>query len=163
MLNVVTLGVHCDIEDLQTAPRRQKFARQAGFADDPNADSQTSILAESERKKLLAEGEAHFLLKEFADLSDGRRVILKDDRGWSRWPPKRGNSAWKRCTGRELTQYVLKVLDTDDHDEWHQWVLDQFRSLELDVDASSVHCAPYVVEYGPDVSNELRKHNQESH
>ena len=114
----------------------------------------------AERRKTLESGELSLYAEEFADLSDGRRVILKDDRGWSlqrnhylRYP----DSSWKFTSGRQLAKEAILVLDPDDNERWIEWVVERLRFLGIDVDPASVHAAPFKVEFGPRVRRELRQ------
>ena len=112
------------------------------------------------RRKKLESGSLSLYAEEFADLSDGRRVILKDDRGWSlqrnhylRYP----DSSWKFTSGRLLAKEAILVLDPDDNERWIEWVVERLRFLGIDVDPASVHAAPFKVEFGPRVRRELRQ------
>ena len=112
------------------------------------------------RRKMLESGELSLYAEEFADLSDGRRVILKDDRGWGlqrnhylRYP----DSSWKFTSGRQLAKEAILVLDPDDSERWIEWVVGRLRFLGIDVDPASVHAAPFKVEFGPRVRHELRQ------
>ncbi len=100
-----------------------------------------------------------------ADLSDGRRVLLKDDRGWSSWPlgwPQiRPGGSWKVPGGRALTKEAILILDPDDNESWMDWVVGRLRFLGLDVDPASVHAAPFHVEFGPRVLHELQEQSPE--
>ena len=114
----------------------------------------------AERRKTLESGELSLYAEEFADLSDGRRVILKDDRGWSlqrnrylRYP----DSSWKFANGRKLAEEAILVLDPDDNERWIEWVVGRLRFLGIDVHPASVHAAPFKVEFGPRVRHELRQ------
>ena len=114
----------------------------------------------AERRKTLESGELSLYAEEFADLSDGRRVILKDDRGWSLRPnryPRYPDSSWKFTSGRLLAKEAILVLDPDDNERWIEWVVERLRFLGIDVDPASVHAAPFKVEFGPRVRRELRQ------
>ena len=114
----------------------------------------------AERRKKLESGELSLYAEEFADLSDGRCVILKDDRGWSLRPnryPRYPDSSWKFASGRKLAKEAILVLDPDDNERWMEWVVGRLRFLGIDVDPASVHAAPFKVEFGPRVRYELRQ------
>ena len=111
----------------------------------------------AQQRKALESGELSFYAEEFADLSDGRRVILKDDRGWSLWPFRYPDSSWKFASGRQLTKEAILVLDPDDNERWMEWGVERLRFLGIDVDPASVHAAPFRVEFGPRVRHELRQ------
>ena len=95
--------------------------------------------------------------EEFVDLSDGRRVVLKDDRRWDFWPVPRPVSSWRLANGRELTRQTIMMLDPRHNDEWEDWVVERLRTLDVDIDPASVHAAPFRVEFGPRVQHELRQ------
>lgn len=121
-----------------------------------------------------------FSLTEFADLSDGRRVILSDDRGFGgtlhavEWDPETGevrdaswhegselealvSDQWQFTTRESLTQSVIGYFDRDDDQEWYRWVAERLGSLGFEVDPASVEAAPYRVEFGSRVLEELEK------
>ena len=103
---------------------------------------------------MLESGEFSFYAEEFVDLSDGRRVILKDNRGWYL------DSSWKSAIGRDLTEraiWILKPNDLNDKGFWVEWIVRRLRSLGIDVDPLSVRAAPFNVEFGPRVRRELRQ------
>ena len=109
------------------------------------------------RRKTLESGRLRLYAEEFADLSDDRRVILRDDRGWGLRPIDFRNSSWKFASGRELAKQAILVLDPDDNERWIEWVVERLRFLGIDVDPVSVHAAPFQVEFGPRVRHELRQ------
>jgi len=110
------------------------------------------------RRDRLAEASIpHLHAVEFAELSDGRRVVLRDDRGWCHWPPNTATSRWRIANGREIVKMAILILDPDDNDDWERWVAEQLRMAGIDVDAASVHAAPYRVELGPRLQHELRQ------
>lgn len=165
MLDVVALGAVVEIEDLTALPRRpmaygsyssavrhpkSPVARRPRWSPPPDG-----LLAE--RQKMLESGRPQFYAEEFADLSDGRRVILKDDRGWSHWPVNFPYSQWKVADGRDLTKEAILMLDPGDDEVWMEWVVERLRFLGIDVDPASVHAAPFQVEFGPRVRHELRQ------
>ena len=115
----------------------------------------------AEQRKMLESGELSLYAEEFADLSDGRRVILKDDRGWSLRPFRYPDSSWKFASGRKLAKEAILVLDPDDNERWMEWVVERLRFLGIDVDPASVHAAPFQVEFGPRVRHELRQRRSE--
>ncbi len=122
----------------------------------------------------------HFSLTEFADLSDGQRVTLRDDRGFSgslhavNWDPDTGevidaswhrgsrleslvSDPWRFETREGLTRRVIAALDPDDDQEWFEWVVGRLDSLGIEIDPASVEAAPYRVEFGTRVLEELEK------
>lgn len=177
--SVIALGAVCEIEDLNAPPRQptldgrgyifnatsnemntsrnsgkwRRFLRNWGFY---TTTSNELIL--KERQEALESGRPYFYVEEFADLDDGRRVILRDDRGWSFWPVNALDSQWKTAIGRELTKEAILILDPDDNEFWMKWVIERLWFLGIEVDPVSVHAAPFQIEFGPRVQNELRQH-----
>lgn len=125
ILSVVALGAICEIEDLSLPPRVPSYPggrRNAqappdlmpSFARSPQSSSYHAVMSKrwqlAERKKMIESRTLHFYLQEFAELSNGQRVILRDDRGWSASPEQFLNSPWKTLTGRELTRDARSSL-----------------------------------------------------
>lgn len=93
-------------------------------------------------------------VREFADLNDGRRVFWKEDRGWSgsaRFSP------WPVYSGRDLAYEAIMVTDTDDRrlNSYVEWAIESLGDLGLDVDPASVYCAPFRVECGLRLEEEM--------
>lgn len=167
VLDVVALGAIVEIEDLTGPPRwpvlyggycvRRPASEELGTPRPlPRRGPETEGL-EAERQRMLESGRPQFYAEEFADLSDGRRVILKDDRGWSHWPTNSPDSNWKVATGHELTIEAIVMLDPGDDDLWMEWVIERLRFFGVAVDPVSVRAAPFHVEFGPRVQHELRQ------
>ena len=111
----------------------------------------------AERRKAFESGELHLYAEEFADLSDGRRVILKDDRGWDHRPVTFHGIVQKVLNGLDLSWDAISILEPDDNGRWMEWVVERLHFLDVDVDPMSVHAAPFQVEFGPRVQRELRQ------
>ncbi len=111
----------------------------------------------AQRSRMAKTGRPHLYAVEFADLSDGRRIVLRDDRGWRHWPPNTPASRWRIANGREIAKMAILILDPDDNDDWERWVVEQLRSAGVDADPASVHAAPYQVDFGSRVQHELRQ------
>ncbi|MDE0195046.1 MAG: hypothetical protein OXP08_05800 [bacterium] len=115
---------------------------------------------------------------EFADLSDGRRVIMRNDRGfgWSRHVAIRNNRGlgssrrdlpdpWDGITRESLTDEVRDYLLAEEEDCCPispESVIEhlQFR-YDLEVDAASVRAAlrlPRRIEFGTRLLDELARH-----
>ncbi|MCY4194098.1 MAG: hypothetical protein OXF04_07355 [bacterium] len=93
---------------------------------------------------------------EFADLSDGTRVILSTDRGWTHAPREFEGGPWKIASGREFTRTAILTLDPDDSDwKWVQRIVEMLSEFGFEVDPASVHAAPFRVEFGPRLRREL--------
>ena len=118
-----------------------------------------------------------FSLVEFAEISDGRRLTLRTDRGWASGPlrvayvlddtdehgpgpptiPFDSSDPWQFETRETLAKSVLACVDPDDDEQWYEWVVDRLGEMDAVVDAMSVRAAPYRVEFGPVLDGELRK------
>ncbi len=103
----------------------------------------------------------HICALEFADLSDGQRVELRNDRGWCHWPPNTTTSRWQIANGREITKMAHMILHPCDDDEWERWIVEELRQVGIEVDRASVHAAPYRVEFGPSLQDMLRRPKQQ--
>ena len=167
VLDVIALGAIFEIEDLTGPPRwpvlyggycvRRPAPEELGTPRPLPRRGPESEGLEAERQRMLESGKPQFYAEEFADLSDGRRVILKDDRGWSHWPMNSPDSNWKVATGHELTIEAIAMLNPGDDDLWMEWVVERLRFFGIDVDPVSVRAAPFQVEFGPRVRHELRQ------
>ena len=180
--SVVALGAICEIAYLRDPPRRPVpqegvYARYPRPQDYPTPEELgatgpqpgrsvtfgsyfqecTPEELQAQRWEMFESGMRELYAEEFADLDDGRRVILKNDHWWDFWPVPRPRSSWRLANGRELTRQVIMVLDPRDHEEWMEWVIRRLRSLGVDADPASVHAAPFRVEFGPRVQHELRQ------
>ena len=166
-LDVVALGAIVETEDLTASPRwpvlyggycvhrpaPEELGTPRPF---PRRGPEPEGL-ETERQRMLESGRPQFYAEEFADLSDGRRVILKDDRSWSHWPVNFPYSQWETANGRKLSQEVILLLDPGDDELWMEWVVERLGFFGVGVDPASVHAAPFRVEFGPRVQHELRQ------
>ena len=169
-VDVDLVSVHAAPFRVEFSPRVQRELRQRkpdGQVPDTSERSRTTV-PDRERRVVLdvvalgaiieiEEGRPQFHAEEFADLSDGRRVMLKDDRGWSDWPVNSPDSSWKMATGHELTIEAIAMLNPDDDELWMEWVVERLRLFDIDVDPVSVRAAPFHVEFGPRVQHELRQ------
>ena len=156
MLSVVALGAVCELaRDPSTVSGRT--------LDDPD----------------LAAG-LSFHLGEFAEISDGRRVMFRSDRGWSSGrmrvayglpepdelgpgppsvPPIDMTDPWQFETRQTLTKSVLACVDPDD-DEEYAWIRARLSELDVEVDLASIRAAPYWVEFGPVLDQQLHKRSR---
>ena len=118
-----------------------------------------------------------FSLVEFSEISDGRRLTLRSDRGWGSSRPRvacvladtdeRGpgpptvpfdlSDPWQFETRQTLTESVLACVGPDDDEQWYEWVVARLGELDVVVGAASVRAAPYRVEFGPLLDSKLRK------
>lgn len=179
MLRVVALGAICEVKKDESV----RYADQPVPplpVDGPQPmpyHPELPIVEEPDGPKPVA---LSFSLTEFADLSDGQRVILSEDRGFGGtlyaviWDPDTGevqdaswhegselealvSDQWRFTTRESLTERVIAALDPDDDQEWYRWVVERLSSRGMDVDPASVEEAPYRVEFGSRVLEELEK------
>lgn len=179
MLRVVALGAICEAKGDESV----RYADQPVPplpVDDPQPmpyHPELPIVEEPDGPKPFA---LNFSLTEFADLSDGQRVVLSDDRGFGstlhavEWDPETGevrdaswhegselealvSDPWRFTTRESLTKSVIGALDPEDDQEWYHWVVERLDSLGFEVDPASVEAAPYRVEFGSRVLEELEK------
>ena len=157
MVEVVALGAVVELADP---------VDRGAAVDKPDATMQprdyyyglvTTEMEVAEQARMTRTGWPRLDAVEFADLGDGRRVVLRADRGWGYWPPNTPASRWRIAYGREIARMAILILDPDDHDDWERWVVEQLRSAGVDADPASVHAAPYQVEFGTRIQHELRQ------
>lgn len=92
---------------------------------------------------------------EFADLSDGQRVILRNDRGygWGPWP-----SVTRESLVESIRDYFVQL--EEDRPTSPEWVVELVAHLyDIKIDLASVQAAlraPHHVEFGPHLSQQLR-------
>lgn len=140
-------------EDATKSDSMSRSSRRRGFVGQvAPSNMRVSNFEESSEFEL-----SSFYAIEFADLSDGRRVVLRDDRGWFSWPVNSRNSEYRRACGRELAKYAISCLDPDDNEEWAVWVVNRLHALGIEVDPTTVHSAHFLVEFGPLAQRELRE------
>lgn len=110
----------------------------------------------------LASWRSGFDVVEFVDLDDGRRITWREELGFS-GSTSRGTQTRLRLTnGRELAREVLLVLDPDGdvhctNDDYVITALKRLQQLGHDVDRVSVYAAPFRVEFGPRLREELAR------
>ncbi len=92
-------------------------------------------------------------VSEFVDLDDGKRVLLRDDRGWSCHCDDLLQLTASDLEGETLSRYGRDGVDPNDAD----WIIDRLGTFGVDVDSKSVSSAPYVVEFGPFVIRMLQE------
>lgn len=100
-------------------------------------------------------GGKSFDVSEFAVLSDGRRVTLHQERGWTSWIRQTGSpdllDPWLYVTEDDLRRDVLNVVlpDDDDVDEDHPyvWLAKLCVDRGIDVTAEELRRVPYDVEF----------------
>ncbi len=96
---------------------------------------------------------------EFADLSDGRRVVVRDDRGTG-WSCKRREDPWRNTSAEQEADYMRDAIEQFEEDRpcSPEWVVEQIRDrYGIEVDLMSVEVAltkPRRIEVG----ERLRQH-----
>ena len=100
---------------------------------------------------------------EFAELSDGRRAILRSDRGLN-WSSSHGLDPWHGKTREGLTEEIRGYLAAEEEDccpITPESVVELVqRYYDIALDASSIEAAlklPRRVEFGPRVLEELAR------
>ena len=98
---------------------------------------------------------------EFAALSDGRRVAVRSDRGWT-WG---WNHSWGPWYGKTRASFAKEVRDYFEAEAEEccpitvEWVAERLQRLHgVDIDPASVDAAlrlPLEVEFGPHLSEKL--------
>ena len=179
MPRVVALGVICEVaEDESVGYAGQPVPPLPVDGPQPMPyDPELSIVEEPDGPKPMA---LNFSLTEFADLSDGQRVILSSDRWFGGtlhavdWNPETGevrdaswhegselealvSDQWRFTTREGLTKSVIAALDPDDDQEWYRGVVEQLGSQVFEVDPASVEEAPNQVGFGNRVLEELQE------
>ena len=94
----------------------------------------------------------HFRVEEFATLSDGRRLVLTDDRGWGSSGP-RGvgrDGLWAYETVETIESTVRNVVLPDDAEETGEehpwtWLAERIRALGVETTPEELRQLPYDV------------------
>ncbi|ABW13372.1 hypothetical protein Franean1_3983 [Parafrankia sp. EAN1pec] len=94
----------------------------------------------------------HFRVEEFATLSDGRRLTLTDDRGWSSKRSGGGaaTDAWVGLTVEAVESAVRNVVLPDDAEETgelYSWtrLVERLRALGVETTLEELRRLPYEV------------------
>ena len=98
---------------------------------------------------------------EFADLSDGRRVTVRSDRGWT-WGWNHSFGPWAGKTRASFTKEVRDYFEAEAEECCPitvEWVVERLQRLHaVEVDPASVDAAlqlPLEVEFGPRLREQL--------
>ena len=176
MLSVTAFGVTCEIHDDDHVPVVRDHLRL------PKQEAQALLEAESARfEEQLRGAEPGSVVfgpapaanlqrrrnsmsvefKEFATLSDGRRVAVRSDRGWT-WG---WNHAWGPWYGKTRASFAKEVRDYFEAEAEEccpitvEWVAERLQRLHgVEIDRASVDAAlrlPLEVEFGPHLSEKL--------
>jgi hypothetical protein len=152
---VVRVGAWCDLyteEDLVaylTAAPRPSVSSSPGWA----AVGPEGIEQALEHHR----GGLSFSVAEFVELSDGRRIILHNERGFS------GTMHWADLTRAELESAVRTSVLPDDDDEaaveehpW-EWLAQLAAARGVDVSADDLRKVPHVIEFSDRVVERLER------
>ena len=189
MLSVVLFGVVCELDDddpyapvllyepappgridspddvaataPDTAPTGQRFRGQFGYA---GLESIPRRQRRREQERERRRKQAGVGFTEFAELSDGRRAILRSDRGLN-WSSSHGLNPWHGETRESLTGEIRGYLAAEEEDccpTKPESVIELIqRRYDIEVDPESVEAAlklPRRVEFGARVLEELSRH-----
>ena len=98
-----------------------------------------------------------FVVHEFADLADGRRLTLREDRGFSGVTMSTGGTVpgdqWRHLTLEDLERDVRTTVlpddgDTRDEHPW-EWLAELLRLHGVEEAAEELRLLPYDVEFSP--------------
>lgn len=180
MLSVVALGAVCELDDgeprgstidgstVPTAPReaapdpdpvparlRRVRRRHAALEDAPRWQRRWEAYRERRRKHV------GIRFTEFADLSDGRRVLMRDDRGYG-WSWRHSPGPWHGDTRESLADDARDYFAYEEENcclVTPEWVVEHIqRHHGLQIDAASAQVAiglPRRIEFGPRLLQEL--------
>jgi hypothetical protein len=106
-------------------------------------------------------GGTSFSVVEYAVLSDGRRVTLLDDRGWTQWVQGHGATEAHELRSDDVRRDVLNVVlpdNTETTGEDHEWdvFVESLRQAGVLVDRDQLARLPYSVVFGDRLRAELR-------
>lgn len=176
VLSVTAFGVTCEIRDDDHVSVVQDHLRL------PKQEAQALLEAErarfEERLRGAEPGSAVFgpapaanpqrrrktmsvEFKEFAALSDGRRVVVRSDRGWT-WGWNHSRGAWYGETRASFTKQVRDYFEAEAEECCPitvEWVAERLQRLHgVNIDPASVDAAlrlPLEVEFGPHLSEAI--------
>jgi hypothetical protein len=106
-------------------------------------------------------GGTSFRVVEYAVLSDGRRVTLLDDRGWTQWSHGLGAAEARQLRAEDVRRDVLNVVLPDNAEttgEDHEWdhFVERLRDAGVDVPRDQLRRLPYRIVFGDRLQAELR-------
>ena len=106
-----------------------------------------------------------FRIEEFATLSDGRRVVVTDDRGWSMRSSGDG-SPWTDVSEADLVGSALTAVlpdDAEDTGEEHPWELfaDRLQASGVETTAAALEDLPYEVALSDGIRSRLASQSQD--
>jgi hypothetical protein len=150
-MRLVRLGAWCDVET--DAEIRARLP--AGVPGERRSGWSAFTRTDFDREGADSRPGVHFRVREFADLADGRRVTLHDERGFTSVYRVTGQSAppadqWSHHTLASLERDVRNtVLPDDDDGEDHpwEWLAALLRAQGVEVPVEELRRVPYVVEF----------------
>ncbi len=185
MLSIAAFGVPCEIgeadhvsvvQDHLRLPRQEAEAlleaERSKFEERLRAAEPGSVVfgpapASDSRRSRASRSRASVEFNEFADLSDGRRVTVRSDRGWS-WSCNHSLGAWYGQTRTNFTKQVRDYFEAEAEDccpITPEWVVERLQRLHgVEVDPASVDAAlqlPLQVEFGPAFTSNSRNRPDE--
>jgi hypothetical protein len=105
-------------------------------------------------------GGTSFRVVEYAVLSDGRRITLLDDRGWTQWCIGQEAAPAPPLRAEDVRQNALNVVLPDDAEtsgedhEW-AWFVERLRAAGVHTDRDELRGLPYDVVFGERLQAEL--------
>ena len=179
MLSITVFGVTCEIRDDDHVPvvqdhlklprqeaealleaERSKFKERLRAAK-PGSVVEGPAPADVSRRRRASRSRASVDFDEFADLSDGRRVRVRSDRGWS-WSCNHSLGAWYGRTRTNFTREVRDYFEAEAEECCQitpEWVVERLQRLYgIKIDPASVEAAlrvPLAVEFGPRLHEQL--------
>ena len=179
VLSVTAFGVTCEISDDDHVPVVQDHLRLPGQeaealleaersrveerlrAAEPGSTVHGIAPADVPRRRRADRSRASVDFDEFADLSDGRRVTVRSDRGWS-WSCNHSLGAWYGQTRTSFTKEVRDYFEAEAEEccpVTPEWVVERLQRLYgLEIAPASVEAAlqlPLQVEFGPRLHEQL--------
>jgi len=150
---VVLLGVVCDLRD---PPRPEDYPPR-----DPNYVGWSPITREAIEEELASgryddPAQQSFDLTEFAELDDGRRVTVREGRGFG--GRASDGDYWRHETRERLRLNALTTVGPDEGDPpSNEWLVARLSELGITTDLASLAEVPYRVEFIERVLERLRK------
>lgn len=138
--------------------------RSEGFFTTPDHAPRWQRLLERRREEQQRRTHGSVSFSEFADLSDGRRVIMRNDRGIN-WSWSDGQDPWSDVTPESLAGEARDYLQAEEEDccpiSPESVVEHVRRRYNLEIDVASVQAAllvPRRIEFGARLLRELSRH-----
>lgn len=149
----MSLGAWCDMRTVDE--QLAELASAGGASDAPKAPLQPGwsvVTSMTPQEVEMYQRDAHFRVEEFATLSDGRRVTLSQDRGWSSSGVSGAadDDLWAYLAVEDVERDVLNVVLPDDAEatgDKHPWELFAERLVDLGVSTTpeDLRALPYEV------------------